>query len=46
VTLLVYRRSSPRSKVFDVTLELAPGDTLTSPQLPSFELALAELFAT
>jgi len=45
-TLLVYRRSSPRSKIFDVTLELAPGDTLTSPQLAGFELALAELFAT
>jgi hypothetical protein len=28
-----------------VALELAEGDVLTSPQLPRFELAIAELFA-
>jgi Uma2 family endonuclease len=42
--VLVYRRSSPRSPVFDVELELGTGETLTSPQLPGFSLALAELF--
>jgi Uma2 family endonuclease len=42
--ILVYRRSSPRSPVFDVELELGTGETLTSPQLPGFSLALDELF--
>src|SRR5581483_3876983 len=36
--VLVYRRAKPTSPVFDVELELAMGDTLTSPQLPGFAL--------
>ncbi|MGH2923144.1 MAG: Uma2 family endonuclease [Solirubrobacterales bacterium] len=43
-TVLVYRRSGPRSKTYDVALEVGRGETLTSPQLPGFELALDELF--
>jgi Uma2 family endonuclease len=43
--VLVYRRSKPSSRVFDVELELANGDTLTSPQLPGFELPLENLFS-
>jgi Uma2 family endonuclease len=42
-TVLVYRRSAPESKSFDVALELGVGETLTSPQLPGFGLALDEL---
>jgi Uma2 family endonuclease len=42
--VLVYRRSTPASPVFDVELELSTGDALTSPQLPGFSLALDELF--
>jgi Uma2 family endonuclease len=44
-TVLVYRRSAPDTKEFDVALELWTDEVLTSPQLPDFELALAELFA-
>jgi Uma2 family endonuclease len=44
-TVLVYRRSTPESKRFDVALELGGSETLTSPQLPGFGLALDELFA-
>jgi Uma2 family endonuclease len=43
-TVLVYRRSDPAAKRFDVALELTTGDTLASPQLPDFALALDELF--
>ena len=43
--VLVFRRSSPRAPSFDVSLELAVGDELTSPQLPGFTLALSSLFA-
>jgi Uma2 family endonuclease len=43
--VLVYRRSKPSSRVFDVELELAAGDTLTSPQLPGFALPLEKLFS-
>ena len=43
-TVLVSRRSAPGSRTFDETLEPADGDTLTSPQLPGFELPLSELF--
>ena len=42
--VLVFRRSSPKATEFDVCLELARGDALTSPQLPGFALALDELF--
>jgi Uma2 family endonuclease len=44
-TVLVYRRSRPESPTFDVALELGPGETLESPMLPGFALALDELFA-
>ena len=43
-TLLVYRRSAPNSPTFDVALELARGEQLTSPQLPGFALPLDGLF--
>lgn len=43
--LLAYRRSGAVAETFDVALELSKADTLTSPQLPGFELALAEFFA-
>jgi len=43
--VLAYRRSAPESPTFDVAEELARGDELTSQQLPSFALALDELFA-
>ncbi len=43
--ILVFRRSTPRAAVFDVSLELAAGDTLTSPLLPGFALPVADVFA-
>jgi Uma2 family endonuclease len=43
-TVLVFRRSAPGVATFDVALELGCGETLTSPQLPGFELALDDLF--
>jgi hypothetical protein len=43
-TVLVFRRSAPDVATFDVALELGRGETLTSPQLPGFELALDDLF--
>ena len=42
--VIVFRRSSAKAPLFDVSLELARGDLLTSPQLPGFELALDELY--
>ena len=42
--VLVFRRSTPRAPEFDVSLELARGDDLTSPLLPGFALPLDELF--
>jgi Uma2 family endonuclease len=43
-SVLVYRRSQPDSRTFDVALELGRGETLVSPLLPGFALALDELF--
>ncbi len=43
-TVLVYRRSKPGLDSFDVALELDRGATITSPQMPSFGLALEQLF--
>jgi Uma2 family endonuclease len=43
--VFVFRRSSRDAIAFDVSLELAAGEELTSPQLPGFALALAPLFA-
>ncbi len=42
--VLAHRRSRRESPRFDVVVELGAGDTLTSPQLPGFELALDELY--
>jgi len=44
-TVLVYRRSRPGAATYDVSLELGRGDTLESPMLPGFALALEKLFA-
>jgi Uma2 family endonuclease len=41
--VLVFRRSA-NSRAFDVSLELAAGDELTSPLLPGFALPLRTLF--
>jgi Uma2 family endonuclease len=43
--IFVFRRSARTSPSFDVSLELGRGDTLTSPQLADFALALDALFA-
>lgn len=42
--VLVFRRSSPGVPTFDVALEIGRDGQLTSPSLPGFSLALAELF--
>jgi Uma2 family endonuclease len=43
-TVLVFRRSKPEVARFDTALELGRAETLTSPQLPGFELGLDDLF--
>ncbi|PZS09335.1 MAG: Uma2 family endonuclease [Solirubrobacterales bacterium] len=43
-SVLVYRRSNPHSREFDVTLQLARAETLTSALLPGFAYELEELF--
>ena len=42
--VLAFRRSARETPVFDVALELARDEALTSPLLPGFSLALAGLF--
>ncbi len=42
--VLVFRRSVPRARRFDVALELGLGDVLESPLLPGFGLAVAALY--
>jgi Uma2 family endonuclease len=42
--VLIFRRSEPPTPSFDVSEELARGDTLTSPLLPGFALTLDALF--
>lgn len=44
-TVLVFRRTTPQTPIFDVALEFASEDALRSPQLPGFELSLRHLFA-
>ena len=44
--VLVFRRSAPDARAFDVSLEFARGDALTSPLLPGFSLPLDELFGS
>lgn len=43
-TILVYRRSHPRAPTFDIALELAAGQQLTSHLLPGFTLDIEALF--
>jgi Uma2 family endonuclease len=43
--VLVFRRSQPKAPLFDVSLELGVGETLASPLLPGFALAIGEIFA-
>lgn len=43
--VLVFRRSAPDVTYYDPALELTAQNTLDSPPLPGFTLALAELFA-
>jgi len=42
--VLVYRRTLPAARTFDLALELGAGERLSSPQLPGFALSLDELF--
>ncbi len=42
--VLVFRRSQPGAPAFDIAVELDREQQLTSPLLPGFALALAELF--
>jgi Uma2 family endonuclease len=44
--VLVFRRSAPRVAHFDVALELAAPERLTSPLLPGFALDLGELLGS
>lgn len=44
--VLVFRRSTPGGPIFDVSAELARGQTLTSRLLPGFALALDALFGS
>jgi Uma2 family endonuclease len=43
--VLVFRRSTPGQPAYDVALELGTTESLTSPLLPGFALALEGLFA-
>ena len=45
-SVLVFRCSEPKRRDFDVTLELTPAETLSSPMLPGFALPLADLYPT
>lgn len=42
--IIVFRRSTPSADGFDVSLQDAAGDTLTSPLLPGFGLAVGHVF--
>jgi len=44
-TVVVFRRSASSAPIFDLALEPGRADTLTSPLLPGFELALGDVFA-
>ena len=44
LTVLVYRRSRTDGAAFDVALELAEDEPLTSPLLPGFALTVADIF--
>jgi Uma2 family endonuclease len=42
--ILAFRRSSPKAAHFDVSAEFSAAETLTSPLLPGFAVAVAEIF--
>lgn len=42
--VLVFRRSSPAAATFDMSAELAVGDTVASPMLPGFALPVGDIF--
>ena len=42
--VFVFRRSRSEAPRFDVSLDFSPGETLTSPLLPGFELPVAGIF--
>ena len=44
LSILLFRRSSPRAPGFDAALELGRSDRLTSPLLPGFELDVGDVF--
>lgn len=44
-SVIVYRRSTGRAPRFDVAMEVAAGDELTSPLLPGFVPPVADVFA-
>jgi Uma2 family endonuclease len=43
--VFAFRRSTPKAKRFDISLDFSPGETVTSPLLPDFALAVDEIFA-
>lgn len=43
-TVLVFRRSGPDARTFEVTTEVGPDEELTSPLLPGFTLAVRLIF--
>ncbi len=43
-TVLVYRRSTPEAPTFDVALEVAAGEELSTPLIPGLVVDLASLF--
>jgi Uma2 family endonuclease len=44
-TVVVHRRSSPAAPAFDVRLDLAAGDVLSTPLVPGWEVELGALFS-
>ncbi len=43
--VLVYRRRTPETPIFDIALELTTDDTLTTPLVPGWVIDLASIFA-
>jgi len=43
--VLIYRRSGPKSRHFDVEVELGPDDSLGSPAMPGLAIAVGELLS-
>jgi Uma2 family endonuclease len=42
--VFAFRRSRPESSSFDVSVDFSPGQMLTSPLLPGFELSVVRIF--